>query len=156
MLNFLFQTFLRHYSFYHRRRSVCSVFHSTGLPCYGAKSKTFRYGYILKSQSLDGLAFLKGQITVIYQQNMYSCLYRVSDSKNPTLKLVYLATFLTLFPTKEVCNRGVACQAHHGRSYQNHGYQHHHQFRIAVVVRQTGRRLLIILCQGGGAKSGVN
>ena len=42
--------------------------------------------------------------------------------KKSDTETVYLATFLTLFPTKEVYNRGVACQAHHGRSYQNHGY----------------------------------
>ena len=74
------------------RRSALSYFRS-GLPYAAASLQCARYdtklkkiqiwqdfkGRGLKSQSLKGLAFIKGEITAIHQQIMYSCLYRVQN-----------------------------------------------------------------------------
>ena len=84
------------------RRSALSYFRS-GLPYAAASLQCARYdtkvkkiqiwqdfkGRGLKSQSLEELAFIKGEITAIHQQIMYSCLYRVQNFEILTAKLIY-------------------------------------------------------------------
>ena len=97
--SFFFLTFFRPCMY---RRSALSYFRS-GLPYAAASLQCARYdtkvkkiqiwqdfkGRGLKSQSLKGLAFIKGEITAIHQQIMYSCLYRVQNFEILTAKLIY-------------------------------------------------------------------
>ena len=97
--SFFFLTFFRPCMY---RRSALSYFRS-GLPYAAASLQCARYdtkvkkiqiwqdfkGRGLKSQSLEELAFIKGEITAIHQQIMYSCLYRVQNFEILTAKLIY-------------------------------------------------------------------